>query len=104
MGGGVATWEWGWVWVLVWGGSGELGQDQLAHPAGVRLAAHLLHHRADQRPGRRDLAVADLLGDVGVRSDRALDGLGQRAVVGDHGEAALLDDLVRRPLAGEDAV
>ena len=36
--------------------SGELLQDQLAHAGGVGLAAHLLHHRADE--GSRDGKVA----------------------------------------------
>jgi hypothetical protein len=37
--------------------SGELLQDQLADPAGVGLAAHLLHDRADEGAGGGDLAV-----------------------------------------------
>ena len=64
-------------------GSAQPLEDQLAHPAGVGLAAHLLHHRADQRTGGRDLAVADLVGDVGVGGDGLVDGRGERAVVGD---------------------
>ena len=57
---------------------GQLLDDQLAHAAGVGLPAHLLHHRADQRTGRGDLAVADLVRDVGVRLDGAVDRRGQR--------------------------
>ena len=63
--------------------SGQLLEDQLADPAGVGLAAHLLHHRTDQRAGRGHLAVADLLGDVGVGRDGLVDRRRQRAVVGD---------------------
>ena len=54
--------------------SRQLLEDQLAHPAGVGLAAHLLHHRADERAGGGDLAVADLLRHVGVGLDGAVDG------------------------------
>ena len=84
--------------------SGQLLEDQLADPAGIGLTAHLLHHRADQRTGRGDLAVADLVGDVGVRGDRGVDGRGEGTLVGDHGEATAGDHLVGRALAGEDPV
>ncbi len=47
----------------------ELVQDQSARLAGVGLALHLLHHLADERADRLDLAAADLLGDVGVGGD-----------------------------------
>ena len=79
-------------------------EDQLADPAGVGLAAHLLHHRADEGTGGGDLAVADLRGDVGVGLDRAVDGGAERAVVGDDGEPAGGDHLVGSALAGEHAV
>src|SRR5687768_18431253 len=44
-------------------GSGELLQDQLAHPTRIGLAAHLLHDCADEGSGCGHLAVADLAGD-----------------------------------------
>ena len=84
--------------------NGHLLEDQLAHPAGVGLAAHLLHHRADQRAGRGDLAVADLVGDVGVGGDGVVDGSAQRTVVGDDREPTGRDDLVGGALAGEQSV
>ena len=83
------------------GRSGELLQDQLAHPAGVGLAAHLLHHRTDERTGRGELAVADLVGDVGVGGDRVVDRGDRAPVVGDDRQAAGGDDLLGGALAGE---
>ena len=79
-------------------------QDQLADAAGVGLAAGGLHDAADDRADGLDLAAADLLRDVGLRGEGRVDGFQQRAVVGDHGEAALLDDLRRGAFAGEHAV
>src|SRR5690606_20340042 len=52
-----------------WSG-GELAENELARPGGVRLTPHLLHHLADERAGGLDLAAAHLLGDVGVGGDR----------------------------------
>ncbi len=55
-------------------------------------------------PGRLHLAVADLRGDGGVGRDGGVDGVAQGAVVGDHGQAARLDHLGRRALAGQQPV
>ena len=82
----------------------QLLQDQLPHAPGVGLAAHRLHHRADEGAGGGVLAVADLGGDVGVGRDRLVDGGRERAVIGDDGEAAGLHDLLGGALAGEEAV
>ncbi len=82
----------------------SFSRDQLADAGGVGLAAHLLHHRADERARRGDLAVADLVGDVGVGGDGGVDRGTEGAVVGDHGQAAGGDDLLGRALAGEQAV
>src|SRR5262245_8884510 len=49
-------------------------QDQLPNPGRVGLAASGLHDRADQRAGGRDLAGADLVGDVGIGGNRFVDG------------------------------
>ena len=84
--------------------SGELLEDELAHSPGIGLSAHLLHHRADERARGRDLAVADLVGDVRVVGDRLVDGRAQGPVVGDDGQAAGLDDLLGRALAGVQAL
>lgn len=59
-------------------------EHQLADAGGVRLAAQLLHHRADERAGRGDLAalhalIGDHLNDyaepesvlVGIETDRS---------------------------------
>ena len=59
--------------------SGQLGQDQLAHPGRVGLTTHLLHHRTDQGSRRLHLAAADLLRDVGVGGDRGVDGRAESA-------------------------
>src|SRR5262245_9100490 len=79
-------------------------QDQLAYAGGVGLAAHLLHHDADQGPGGRDLSGSDLVGHVGVVRDRLVDGRTERRVVGHHLESARRDDLLRRSLVREHAV
>ena len=55
-------------------------------------------------PTACDLAAADLVRDVGLRGERLVDRLVQRAVVGDHREAAGVDDLLRGAFAGEHAL
>ena len=60
--------------------SGQLLEDQLADPAGVGLATHLLHHRADEGAGGGVLAGPDPLRDVGVGGDRVVDRLAEGAL------------------------
>src|SRR3954469_11932262 len=76
-------------------------EDQLAHPAGVGLTTHVLHDRTDQGAGGGHLAVADLLGDVGVGLDGAVDRVTERTLVGDDRQTAGGDDLVGSALTGE---
>ena len=61
--------------------SGELGEDDLAGLAGIRLALHRLHHRTDDRAGGLHLAVADLLEHIGLRGERLVDRGDEGAVV-----------------------
>src|SRR5690606_15762643 len=82
----------------------QLLQDQFLDPGRVGLAARGLHDRADQGADRRHLAAADLVRDARVAGDGLLDCGGERALVGDDLQAALLHDLVGRALAREDAL
>ena len=66
--------------------------------------AHRLHDGADHGAGGLHLAVADLLEHVGLRGQRLVDRGDERAVVRDDGEPAGVDDLLRRALAGDDAL
>src|SRR5690606_33777557 len=77
----------------------QLLQDQFLDPGRVGLAARGLHDRADQGADRRHLAAADLVRDARVAGDGLLDGGGERALVGDDLQAALLHDLVGVALA-----
>src|SRR3546814_5278777 len=67
-------------------------------------AAHLLHDRADQRAGRSELAIADLVGHAGVLGDGHVDRGAQGTVVGDDLEPTGSNDLLRRSLAGKQSV
>ena len=73
----------GWVTIAVMNAQRE--QDELADAGGVGLALHRLHHRADDRAGGLDLAVADLREHVGLRGqggvDRRIDRTSARAPV-----------------------
>src|SRR5690606_21634022 len=78
--------------------------DELAHAPGVRLAARRLHDRTDDDAHRAQVAAADLLRDVGLRGERGVYDLQQRAVVGDDLQPAGGDDLLRAALAGQHAL
>ena len=57
----------------------------------------------DNRAHRLHIAALELLDDVRVGRECLVDGLFERAVVGNDLEAVLLDDLVRSAFAGEHA-
>ena len=75
----------------------EALQQQFADPGGVGLAASRLHHRTDERTDCRDLATANLVGDIWVLGDRRVDGRGQRPLVRHHDQLTCGDDFVRVP-------
>src|SRR5450759_873954 len=81
--------------------SGQPLQEQRSYGCGVGLAAHLAHHRADERPRGLDLAVPYLLGRVRICGDRLVDGRLERAGVGDDSKITGSYDLVRLTLASQ---
>jgi hypothetical protein len=68
------------------------------------LAFELLHHLADERAGGLNLAVANLLGHIGIGRDHRVDGGFQRAGVLHQLQAARIGDRRRSALAGEHAI
>src|SRR3954452_6659436 len=72
----------------------QLLADQPAHLAAVRAALGLLHHRADDHPGRLRVAGAHLLGGLRIGLDRGGDDRLELAAVRDLSEALALDQLL----------
>ena len=85
-------------------GSGELLEDELPDPLGVCLTPHGLHDLTNEGTGRLDLATTDLLGNLRVGSDDVVNSSTKGGVVGDDGETASVDHLLRISLASDDTV
>ena len=79
-----------------------LSQNQLTHAGGVSLTAGSLHDLTDDSASSLNLTGANLVGNVGHCCQCFLDGCGERAVVGDHGEAACLNDFGGGAFTSED--
>ena len=79
-----------------------LSQNQLTHAGGISLAAGSLHDLTDDSASSLNLTGTDLVGDVGHCCQCFLNGCGECAVVGDHGEAARLNDFGGGAFTGED--
>src|SRR5665648_776835 len=77
--------------------------DQLTDPAGIGLAAGVLHHRTDDRAHRPEVAAAHLRGDVRLSREGLVDRSQQRTVVGHDPQAASGRDLLGRALPRQDA-
>ena len=68
-------------------GDAQLLQDQLADPGSISLAAGCLHNPSHDGTDGLDLAAADLVRNIRLRSQGGVDGLKQGPVVGDNGQA-----------------